>query len=109
MEVQSTTGAVNLNSDGTIKDATLAQITASKIDVGVYQIFNVTSLASIGWTTTIKEDVNGDKTISLAAETNDSGVLVRTYERGTTTPLDIVDCLTLRFDLDVTVSDEVAA
>ena len=109
MSTLRTTAAINLNADGSIKNSTHAQITASRSGLGVYQISGVISLATEGWATTIKEDLNGDKTISLATETNENGVLVRTYERGTTTPLDIVDCLTLRFDLDVVVPDEVAA
>ncbi|KZM43083.1 hypothetical protein OA92_10000 [Marinomonas sp. SBI22] len=98
-----TTAAINLKADGSIKDATQAQITASKIELGVYQVSGVVGLASEGWQSTIKENANGEKTISLVSEANESGVLVRTYERGTTNPVDIIDCLTLRFDLDVEV------
>jgi len=100
-----TTAAINLKADGSIKDATQAQITTSKIELGVYQVIGVVGLASEGWQSTIKEDANNEKTISLAAEANESGVLVRTYERGTTTPIDIIDCLTLRFDLDVEIPE----
>jgi len=103
MATQRTTAAINLKSDSSIKDTTQVQITASRMALGVYQISGVVGLASEGWQTTIKEDANGDKTISLATEVNESGVLVRTYERGTTTPVDIIDCLTLRFDLDIEI------
>ena len=103
MATQRTTAAINLKADGSIKDATQGQITASKLELGVYQVGGVLGLASEGWQSTIKEDVNGEKTVSLATEVNESGVLVRTYERGTTNPVDIIDCLTLRFDLDIEV------
>lgn len=105
MATLKTTAAINLKADGSIKDTTQTQITASKLEQGVYQIGGVVDLANEGWQSTIKEDVNGEKTISLATEANESGVLVRTYERGTKTPFDIVDCLTLRFDIDVEVPE----
>ena len=105
MAIIRTTAALNLLADGTNKDSTQAQMTTSRLELGVYQIGGVIGLASEGWTTSIKEDVNGDKTISLSTESNESGVLVRTFERGTTTPCDIVGALTLRFDVDVEVPD----
>lgn len=100
-----TTAAINLKADGSIKDTTQAQITAEKLELGVYQIGAVVGLAVEGWQSTIKEDATGEKTISLSTEVNESGIIVRTYERGTTTPTDIVDCLTLRFDIDVEVPE----
>lgn len=105
MAIIQTTAALNLLADGTHKDSTQAQMTSERLELGVYQIGGVIGLASEGWQTTIKEDANGDKTISLATETNASGVLVRTYERGTTTPKDIEGALTLRFDVEVDVPD----
>jgi len=105
MATQRITAAINLKTDGSIKGATQTQITASKLEQGLYQVGGVVCLASEGWQSTIKEDVNGEKTISLTTEANESGVLVRTFERGTTTPTDIVDCLTLRFDIDVEVPE----
>lgn len=100
-----TTAALNLLAGGTNKDSTQPQMTTSRESLGVYQIGGVIGLASEGWTTSIKEDANGDKTISIATEANENGVLVRTFERGTQTPVDIVGALTLRFDLDVEVPD----
>lgn len=100
-----TTAALNLLTDGTNKDSTQPQMTTSRLELGVYQIGGVVGLASEGWTTSIKEDANGEKTISLSTESNESGVLVRTFERGTTTPTDIIGALTLRFDVDVEVPD----
>ena len=105
MAIIRTTAALNLLADGTNKDSTQPQMTTSRESLGVYQIGGVIDLASQGWTTSIKEDANGDKTISLSTEANESGVLVRTFERGTTTPCDIIGALTLRFDLDVEVPD----
>lgn len=105
-----TTAALNLLADGTHKDSTQPQMTTERQALGVYLIGGVIGLASEGWQTTIKEDANGDKTLSIAFETPaEGGVLVRTYERGTTTPCDIVGALTLRFDVEVTVPDPVAA
>lgn len=105
MPIICTTAALNLLADGTNKDSTQPQMTTSRVELGVYQVGAVIGLASEGWTTSIKEDANGDKTISLSTESNEQGVLVRTFERGTTTPCDIIDALTLRFDLDVEVPD----
>lgn len=105
MVIIRTTAALNLLTDGTNKNSTQSQMTTERLELGVYQISGIIGLASEGWTTSIKEDANGDKTISLTTEANESGVLVRTFERGTTTPLDIIDALTLRFDLDVEVPD----
>lgn len=105
MEILRTTAALNLLTDGTNKDSTQPQMTTSRESLGVYIVGGVIGLASEGWTTSIKEDANGDKTISLAFETVESGVLVRTFERGTTTPCDIIGALTLRFDVDVEVPD----
>ena len=98
-----TTAALNLLADGTNKDSTNVQIKTERVQLGVYQIHGVVGLASDGWTTSIKEDVNGDKTISLSTESIESGVLVRTFERGTEKPTDIIGALTLRFDLDIEV------
>lgn len=113
MAIIRTTAALNLLADGTNKDSTQAQMQTTRESLGVYLVTGVIGLASEGWTTSIKEDSNGEKTISLSTETNESGVLVRTFERGTTTPTDIMGALTLRFDLDVEVPDvepvEVAA
>lgn len=105
MAIIRTTAALNLLADGTNKNSTQPQMTTSRIELGVYQIGGVIGIASEGWTTSIKEDANGEKTISLSTETNESGVLVRTFERGTQTPCDIIGALTLRFDLDVEVPD----
>lgn len=105
MAIIRTTAALNLLADGTNKDSTQAQMTTTRESLGVYQIGGVLDLASEGWTTSIKEDANGEKTISISTETTADGVLVRTFERGTTTPTDIVGALTLRFDLDVEVPD----
>lgn len=105
MTIIRTTAALNLLADGTNKDSTQPQMTTTRESLGVYQVGGVIGLASEGWTTSIKEDANGEKTISLAIETVENGVLVRTFERGTQTPTDIVGALTLRFDLDVEVPD----
>lgn len=105
MAIIRTTAALNLLADGTNKDSTQTQMTTSRLELGVYQIAAVIGLASEGWTTSIEEDANGDKTISLSTEANEGGVLVRTFERGTATPCDIIGALTLRFDLDVEVPD----
>ena len=105
MTIIRTTAALNLLADGTSKDSTQPQMTTERVELGAYQVGGVVGLASEGWTTSIKEDENGDKTISLSTEANESGVLVRTFERGTQTPVDIVGALTLRFDLDVEVPD----
>lgn len=105
MAIIQTTAALNLLADGAHKDSTQPQMTTERLELGVYQIGGVIGLASDGWQTTIKEDVNGDKTISLSTEANETGVIVRTFERGTTTPKDIVGALTLRFDVEVEVPD----
>lgn len=105
MAIIRTTAALNLLADGTNKDSTQPQMNTSRESLGVYQVGGVIGLASEGWTTSIKEDANGEKTISIATEANESGVLVRTFERGTETPCDIIGALTLRFDLDVEVPD----
>ncbi|MBJ7556563.1 hypothetical protein [Marinomonas spartinae] len=100
------TAALNLLSDGTNKDSTEPQMTTTRQELGVYKVGGVVlGLASEGWTTSIKEDANGDKTISLSTEKVDGGVIVRTFERGTQTPCDIVGALTLRFDVEVEVPD----
>lgn len=98
-----TMAALNLLADGTNKDSTNTQIKTERVQLGVYQILGVIGLASEGWTTSIKEDANGNKTISLSTESNESGVLVRTFERDTETPMDIIGALTLRFDVDIEV------
>lgn len=105
MAIIQTTAALNLLADGTQKDSTQPQMTTERLELGVYQIGGVIGLASEGWQTTIKEDANGDKTISLSTEATEGGVIVRTFERGTTTPADIVGALTLRFDVEVEVPD----
>lgn len=100
------TAALNLLADGTNKDSTEPQMTTTRQELGVYKVGGVVlGLAKEGWTTSIKEDSNGDKTISLAFETVENGVIVRTFERGTKTPCDIIDKLTLRFDVEVEVPD----
>ncbi|MFD1384321.1 hypothetical protein ACFQ45_13160 [Rhodanobacter aciditrophus] len=105
MAIIQTTAALNLLPDGVNKNSTQPQMTTERLELGVYQIGGVISLASEGWRTTIKKDDNGDPSISLATEANETGVLVRTYERGTTTPTDIIGALTLRFDVEVEVPD----
>ena len=102
MKIQ-TTAALNLLADGTQKDSTQPQMTTERVDLGVYKIGGVIGLASEGWQATIKEDMNGDKTISLSTEQTENGLMVRTFERGTETPCDVVDALTLRFDVEVEV------
>lgn len=104
-----TTAALNLLADGTSKDSTTTQIKTERVRLGVYQIIGVIGLASEGWATAIKEDVNGDKTISLSTESNESGVLIRTFKRGTQTPMDIIGALTLRFDIDLEVKTSKSA
>ena len=105
MAILRTTAALNLLADGTNKDSTQPQMTTERVELGVYQIGGVLGLALEGWKTSIKEDENGDKTISISTEENVDGVLVRTFERDTETPCDIIGALTLRFDLDVEVPD----
>jgi hypothetical protein len=105
MTIIRTTAALNLLADGTNKDSTQSQMTTSRAELGVYQIGGVIGLASEGWATSIKEDANGEKTISLSTEQTESGLIVRTFERGTETPCDVVDALTLRFDVEVDISE----
>lgn len=105
MAIIQTTAALNLLPDGTNRDSTQTQMTTERLELGVYQISGVIGLASEGWRTTIKKDDNGAPSFSLATEANENGVLVRTYERGTTTPADIIGALTLRFDVEVEIPD----
>ncbi len=105
MTIVRTTAALNLLPGGTHKDSTQPQMITSRVELGVYLVTGVIGLASEGWTTSIKEDANGEKTISLLTEQNESGVLVRTFERGTEAPCDIIGALTLRFDVEVDVPD----
>lgn len=97
--------ALNLLPDGSHKNSTSTSLVTERLELGVYQISGVIGLASEGWRTTIKKDDNGDPSISLSTEATEGGVIVRTFERGTTTPTDIIGALTLRFDVEVEVPD----
>ncbi len=100
-----TTAALNLLADGTSKNSTQPKITTQKTATGLYLVSGVIGLASEGWAVTIKENWNGEKTISLDFESSENGLIVKTFERGTTTPKDIEGALTLRFDVEIDVPE----
>lgn len=93
------TAAINLLPDGSIKDSTDNRISASRIELGVYDIYGTNGIASSGWTTSIKKDHNGDNTIKLKITNQEESVKVEVFELDGVTPTDIIDCLTLRFDM----------
>lgn len=95
------TGAINLLPDGSIESrgGYTSGIQTERVETGVYQITGVEGLAQDGWKTSIYTGIDGQPTLSLDVTDIQDGVEVVTTDPETGDQIDIIEKLTLRFDV----------
>jgi hypothetical protein len=94
--------AVNINTAGEITQqaGVPAEITVEKIDVGHYKLYGSLGIAKNGWRASVFKDENGNNTIVVDLDYQDSTLTIKTFDPINHEPKDIENLLTLRLEVD---------
>jgi hypothetical protein len=92
--------AVNINTAGEITQqaGVPAEITVEKIDVGHYKLYGSLGIAKNGWRASVFKDENGNNTIVVDLDYQDSVLTIKTFDPITHELKDIENLLTIRLE-----------